>query len=48
MTRELEEYKLRIRTLEQEVAHYKCNMSSLLEFKACAFELQDELNTIQK
>jgi hypothetical protein len=47
MAREIEEYKLKIRTLEQEVVHYKGNITSL-EFKACAFELQDELKTIQK
>jgi hypothetical protein len=48
MTKEIEEYRQMVEKMEQEVAHYKVDMTRLFEFKSCAFELQDELNTIQR
>jgi hypothetical protein len=48
MTKEIEEYKLKVENLEEEVAHYKENTTNLAKFKDCSFELQEELKTIQK
>jgi len=48
MTKEIEEYKLKMENMEQAVAHYKEYMTKLSKFKYFTFGLEGELNTIQK
>jgi len=48
MAKEIEEYKQKMEKLEEEVAHYKVNMNNVSEFWARAFEIQDEISTIQR
>jgi hypothetical protein len=45
MAQYIKDYKARIQDMEQEVKHYKGNKTSIIEFRACAFELQEKLGT---